>query len=231
VVSLDDKILRSFEYLSGNKLYLNLPADDGEGRKFVPSERVWFEPGDRGWGWSGLFFDYELDGDEDFYLSNGWIPRSPAADQRNQMFVRDGDTFYQTAEHGDASETFAGNSRTAVSFDMDNDGDLDLAVNNYAQPPKLLENKQSRGNAWLKLELAGKGGNTRAVGAIVELQASGKTQRRVVTCGDGYLGQEDETVHFGLGAAKEATVTVTWPDGTKTPLGALAAGKVHAVSQ
>ena len=231
VVSLDDKILRSFEYLSGNKLYLNLPADHGEGRKFVASERVWFEPGDRGWGWSGLFFDYELDGDEDFYLSNGWIPRSPAADQRNQMFVRDGDTFYQTAEHGDASETFAGNSRTAVSFDMDNDGDLDLAVNNYAQPPKLLENTQGRGNAWLKLRLTGKGDNTRAVGAIVELQASGKTQRRVVTCGDGYLGQEDEAVHFGLGKAKDATVTVTWPDGTKQSMGTLAAGQVHAVAQ
>jgi hypothetical protein len=229
VVSLDDRILRSFEYLSGNKLYLNLP--DQSGRRFEAVERVWFEPGDRGWGWSGLFFDYDLDGDEDFYLSNGWIPGSPAADQRNQMFIRDGATFYQAPEGGDGSETFAGNSRTAVAFDMDNDGDLDLAVNNYAAAPRLLENREKHGGGWVKLKLEGRGANTRAVGAVVELEAGGVVQRRLVTCGDGYLGQEEEAVHFGIGKAKEATVSVTWPDGTKKKVGNVAAGQVHTVSR
>lgn len=229
VVALDEKILRSFEYLSGNKLYLNVP--DKEARRFETAERVWFEPGDRGWGWSGLFFDYDHDGDEDFYLTNGWIPGSPAADQRNQMFIRDGEMFYLAPEGGDDSETFAGNSRTAVAFDMDNDGDLDLAVNNYAQPPRLLENRQQRGHGWVQLSLQGGGANTRGVGAVVELEADGRVQRRVVTCGDGYLGQEQERVHFGIGAAKEATVTVTWPGGTTTKVGPLPAGQVHVVKR
>ncbi len=227
-VKLSDRILRSFQYLSGNKLYFNQPRSRGPGREFEAREQAWFEPGDRGWGWAGLFFDVDLDGDEDFYLANGWIPGSPAHDQNNQMFVRDQDVFYQLPTNA-AAEGFAGDSRSAVAFDMDNDGDLDLAVNNFRQAPRLLRNEQATDNRFVGLQLVGPAGNPSAAGAVVELTAGGSKQRRVVTCGDGYLGQMDRYVHFGVGTSKSVSVTVTLPGQPPREIAELAAGEIHRV--
>lgn len=227
VVNLTDGILRSFQYLSGNKLYLNTTDTAGK-RAFVPAEGTWFEPGDRGWGWAGIFFDYENDGDEDVYLANGWIPGSPANDQRNQMFVQADETFYLTPTS--APEAFPGNSRAVVAFDMDEDGDLDLAVNNFGQPPRLLENIQHTPNTALRIRLRGPGANTRAVGAELEIRTGKRVQRRQITAGLGYLGQDDEVVHVGLGRSKVADVVVTWPDGKTSEHRKLGAGAVHVLS-
>ncbi len=228
VVNLTDGILRSFQYLSGNKLYLN-NADASGKRAFVAAEGTWFEPGDRGWGWAGIFFDYENDGDEDVYLANGWIPGSPANDQRNQMFVQADQTFYLAPPS--APEAFPGNSRAVVAFDADLDGDLDLAVNNFGQPPRLLENMQRTANGALRIRLRGKGENTRAVGAVLEARTPKQVQRRQITAGIGYLGQDDEVTHIGLGRAQSADVKVTWPDGSTTEHRKLGVGAVHVLSQ
>jgi hypothetical protein len=227
VVNLTDGILRSFQYLSGNKLYFNV-ADKAGRRQFEAREQQWFEPGDRGWGWAGIFFDVDADGDEDVYLANGWIPRSPAADQKNQMFVQDGGTFWMT--HEDAPEAFSANSRAVVAFDMDGDGDLDLAVNNYGQPPKLLENVTLPRGQMLRVRLDGAAPNTRAVGAQLTVQAGKVTARRQITAGIGYLGQDDEVVHVGLGKAKQAKVTVRWPDGTTTVHPRLGTDRIHVLA-
>ncbi len=228
VVSLDDRVLRAFQYLSGNKLYENRVAKDGSG-SFESVEATHFEPGDRGWGWGAPFFDYDNDGDEDMYLTNGWIPGSPAADQKNQLYLRDGQTFY-LADPG-SPEAFAGNSRSVVAFDADGDGDIDLAVNNYGDAPRVLRNDQATGKRWVKVRLRGTGVNTRAIGAVLEARAGGQTMRRQVTCGWSYLGQDDEVMNLGLGSATKADVTVQWPDGTTERFPGLAAGKTHTLTQ
>jgi hypothetical protein len=223
VVNLDDRVLQAFQYLSGNKLYRNVERDGA--RRFVAVEGEWFPPGDRGWGWAAPFFDVDNDGDEDVYLANGWIPGSPAADQKNQLFLRDGDAFWLADPA--SPEAFAGNSRAVVAFDADRDGDLDLAVSGYAEPPRLLRNDQATGNGWVEVRLKGTGVNTRGVGAVLVASAGGRTMRRQVTCGVGYLGQDDDVLHLGLGRAKCATVEVTWPSGTTQRFGKLAAGQIH----
>jgi hypothetical protein len=96
---------------------------------------------------------------------------------------------------------------------VDRDGDLDLLVNNFRQPPALFRNTQAAGNHWLGLRLHGRGNNAEAIGARVTVLADGKSLLREVSCGNGYLGQTDEVVSVGLGHAKEATVTIRWPDG------------------
>ena len=228
VVDLDDRVLRAFQYLSGNKLYSVARDKDGEIR-FSPVEGAWFEPGERGWGWAAPFFDYDGDGDEDLYLANGWIPGSPAADQHNQMFLREGTTLFVAPESN--PEAFAGNSRGVAVLDYDGDGDVDLAVAGFGEGPRLLRNDQV-GGAFIQLQLHAKGANPGAVGAVVELEAQGlATQRRLVTCGVGYLGQDDGVVRFGIGAAKVADAVVRWPDGTSQAFKSLAPGSVVTLDQ
>ncbi|MBL4689517.1 MAG: CRTAC1 family protein, partial [Nannocystaceae bacterium] len=227
LVDLDERVLRAFQYLSGNKLY-SVGRDASDQVRFSAVEGTWFEPGDRGWGWAAPFFDYEGDGDEDLYLVNGWIPKSPADHQRNQMLLRDGTTFYLAPQT--SGEAFAGNSRAVAVLDADGDGDLDLAVAGFQEPPRLLRNEQRGGN-FIGVRLVGKGGNTRGIGAVVELAAAGlPVQRRLVTCGIGYLGQDDGVARFGLGRAKTASVVVRWPGGAKQRVDDAKAGTVLEVT-
>jgi len=103
-------------------------------------------------------------------------------------------------------------------------------VNNYGQPPKLLENVTAPRGQMLRVRLAGKAPNTRAVGAQITVQVGKTTLRRQITAGIGYLGQDDEVVHVGLGKAKQAKVTVRWPDGTTTTHPRLDTARVHVLA-
>lgn len=229
--NLDETLARSFQYLSGNKLYLN-PGDAGGETPFAAAEITRFEPGDRGWGWAAQFFDFDLDGDQDMYLANGWIAGSFAADQKNQLFVSQNGYFYLAP---DGPEAFAGNSRSVVVLDADGDGDLDIVANQFRQPPRLLRNIQAAQHQWLRLRLVGLPPNTRAVGARVTVSLPRTTagaqvpQVREVTCGSLYLSQDDEVLTFGLADRSDPQVQVRWPDGRVQDVAKVSANRTVTV--
>jgi hypothetical protein len=228
LTSLDEQLQTTFQYLSGNKMYVN-PGDTKGKSAFLAQEGKIFEPGDRGWGWAALFFDYENDGDDDMYLSNGWIDGSTAANQKKQMFINDTGFFYLAPPA--SPEAVPSNGRSAIAFDMDRDGDEDILLLNFRQAPVLLENTQNMGNHWIQLRLRGNAPNTNAVGARVTVTTGNKKILREVTCGNGYLGQDEDVVALGIGAATDATVSIRWPNGKVQNMPGVQADKVTEVHQ
>jgi enediyne biosynthesis protein E4 len=99
--------------------------------------------------------------------------------------------------------------------DIDNDGDLDLLINNCNQAADLLRNAGGTGNNWLVVKTVGTQSNRDGIGTRIVLKAGERTQIREVKAGSSYQSQNDLRVHFGLG--KETRVDrleLHWPSGT-----------------
>jgi hypothetical protein len=106
-------------------------------------------------------------------------------------------------------------SRGAAFGDIDNDGDLDVIVNNLDGAPAVLRNDGGNANNFLVIDLVGTKGNRSAYGAKVKVTAGDLVQVDERRGGGSYLSQNDRRLHFGL--EKRDTVDridIRWPDGT-----------------
>jgi enediyne biosynthesis protein E4 len=173
-------------------------------------------------GWGVKFFDYDNNGWLDLLVVNGHVyPQVEGAfpggmyGQRKLFYrnLRDG-TF---AEIGSSIPAMAVRrvSRGAAFGDYDEDGDVDVIVNELDGAPMLLRNDGgSKAGHWISLKLQGTKSNRNAAGARVELKAGGLTQIDEVHAGDSYISHSDWRLHFGLGAATTVDqITVRWPAG------------------
>lgn len=106
--------------------------------------------------------------------------------------------------------------------DFDNDGALDVVINNNPGDSgieeraraTLLHNNVGRRRNWLAVELQGTKSNRDAVGAEVRIEAGGSKQMRHVTAGSGYASQNGARLYFGLDDKTRVEImTVRWPSG------------------
>ncbi len=113
-------------------------------------------------------------------------------------------------------------ARGLAVADYDNDGDLDIIINNnpgdsgrpeLARATYLRNNVGERRN-WLSVELQGTKSNRDAVGAEVMIEAGGSKQMRLLSAGSSFASQDSARLYFGLNDKTQVdSLTVRWPSG------------------
>jgi len=174
-----------------------------------------------GWSWSAKFGDLDNDGFEDLYVVNGMIDKEllgylPQGEmvEENQVFRNLGGEGFQRWPDWKLGSIRSGRGMSMA--DLNNDGTLDIVVNNFGSPAQLFENRVCGGKA-IEVELRWEGSkNTRAIGAQVLLRTDQGRQWRQITSLSGYISGDASRVHFGMGQAETTTLEVIWPDNKRS---------------
>jgi hypothetical protein len=192
----------------GNHLYQNL----GNRRFTDVTGKVGVR--ESGWGWGAFFFDFDNDGDLDALNGNGMDdPETTdddwAVNQQMRMYVNlgkeNGFSFSEEAQaRGIASLS---ENRAAMTWDYDNDGDLDVFVVNHGDRPHLYRNNGGNYYDYLRVRVFEERGRP-SIGAKVYLTISEDDQELVeeISSTAAFLGQGENTAHFGLGKRGIETV-------------------------
>jgi hypothetical protein len=123
-------------------------------------------------------------------------------------------------------------SRGAAIADFDNDGDLDILVNNCGQSPQLLRNDGGNANHWLQIFLIGTKSNRDGVGARVKLSAGDLVLYDQRKGGMSYQSAQDPRLHFGLGGRSTVdAIEVIWPSGAITNLEKLKSDQIITIKE
>jgi hypothetical protein len=116
--------------------------------------------------------------------------------------------------------------------DFDNDGDVDVLVNNLDGPPTLLRNDGGNRGNWIMIKCVGTRSNRSAIGTRAAVTALGRRQIAEVASGSSYYSQSDLRLHFGLDrAARAEIVELSWPSGVKETLRDLPANHLYVVHE
>ena len=172
-------------------------------------------------GWGTHFLDYDNDGWLDLLVVNGHVyPQVERAGLRyaqpRLLFHNDGNGKFTDVTAGAGPAISAPSvSRGSAAGDLDNDGDLDVVVNNLDGAPAILRNDRGNRQNFLVVQLEGRPVNRGAVGAVVTVTSGDLVQRAERRSGDSYLSHSDARLHFGLGTRSRIDIVeVRWPDGT-----------------
>ncbi|MES2457243.1 MAG: VCBS repeat-containing protein [Bacteroidota bacterium] len=126
------------------------------------------------------------------------------------------------------------NSNGAAYADLDNDGDLDLIINNINLPAFIYQNKAAeRGDSqYLRLKLKGNTGNTQGVGAKIWLYSKGAMQYLEQNPSRGYQSSVSPVLHFGLGQTPQVdSLRIVWNSGKQEVLKAVKANQLLTLEE
>lgn len=198
------------------------------------------------WSWSALFADYNQDGEQDLFVSNG-IPKRPndldfikfASSDKIQVKISKTKLVDQEALDlmpsgkvhnyifkGTESFSFEDKSGSWITDDktvsgatalgdLDNDGDLDLVINNLNSPVSIYENTINEKANFLKIKLKYKKPNSLGIGAKIFLYSNGVMQYKELYTVRGFQASSEPVIHFGLGNQQIVdSLKIVWPNKT-----------------
>ncbi len=194
------------------------------------------------WSWAPLLMDFDNDGWKDLMVTNGYpkditdrdfmtyrvsankiapkdliLEQIPEVKLPNYIFRNAGNARFEDMTNAWNFNAPSFSSGAAYG-DLDNDGDMDLVINNTNQQAMVYKNlaakKSKEGNNYLQIELEGPEFNRDGIGAKLELRKGDSIQMAEFSPYRGYLSSMQHLLHFGLGyAAKVDQLHIIWPDG------------------
>lgn len=170
-------------------------------------------------GWA----DYDNDGDLDLYVANGQTGI-------DKLYRNDGSTFVDVAAQAGTNDT---RHSSCISWgDYNNDGFLDVYLNNNGTENRLYKNNGGNNNKWVIIKLRGVTSNRSAIGARVKVKAGSLSMIREVSGGSGGKGQNSLPVEFGLGSATLIdSVIVRWPSGTTQGFAGVTPNVIYSLTE
>jgi hypothetical protein len=201
------------------------------------------------WSWAPLFADFNNDGWKDLLVTNGYlkdytnldfinymnsyvrskgrlmredvleiIEHIPSSNISNYIFSNeDGLTFSDMSKSWGLD--YPSNSNGVAYADLDNDGDLDLVINNINQPAFIFLNNLDTGHGFLQIKLQGEGLNTQGIGAKITIFHNGTMQYLEQYQARGYLSSVSPVMHFGLDRTTIIdSLVVNWVSGKRQVL-------------
>jgi hypothetical protein len=165
--------------------------------------------------------DIDNDGWQEIFMANGHVyPNIDQLKQRSRYKqskhiyynLRDR-TFADISNSSGPGPLIRSSARGLAVGDLDNDGWLEVVVNNLDSRPNLLVNSKRGGN-WISFQLVGTVSNRDAIGARLRMKSGHLLQTAEVKSGCCYMSQSDMRLHFGLGSISAIEwVEVRWPNG------------------
>ena len=185
-------------------------------------------------GWGTAFCDFDNDGDEDTFVSNGHVIRYPEnAPIREKPLLfenRSGKRLENVAAVVGSYFNEPHQGRGSAAGDLDRDGDQDLVISCMNESVSLLKNITRAKHHWISLRLVGRQSPRFPIGAVVTLKTSLGEQTHQIKGGTSYASTTDSRLHFGLGVeAKVDSVTIRWPSGEIQALATLESDRAWVV--
>lgn len=171
------------------------------------------------WAWGSQFSDFDLDGDEDLFVANGYqndFIEFPVLKENflfKNLHTEGQDGFQDISTQTGVNEH--SNSMCINVFDYDVDGDMDIFVSNMDDAPFFYENTTTNGDSanephWANISLEGTISNYNGLGSQLKVWTNGTVQHRFYT-GVNMLSQSLQAVHFGLSNTTTIdSLEITW---------------------
>ena len=180
--------------------------------------------------------DFDLDGDVDLFHVNGYEDRPAqeltafALTDRSHLFLNDGHAHFRDVAASVALDDPA-RLTAAVCADFDGDGDIDIATLGGGGELRAYENTLGGGLHYVTFDLVGRGANTSAIGAWVEVRSGDSVQVRERRIDNTHTSGQSTRLHLGLPTGALVDVLVRWPDGSRTEHRHLAPDLHHRLQQ
>jgi len=209
-----------------------------------------------GWSWNSIFLDVDLDGFEDLLIATGHphdatdsdaLRRFDEARKNSSERIAESMSIFphlslpKVAFRNRGDLTFeevgtawgfnsVGVSQGMALADLDNDGDLDVVVNNLNGGAELLRNDSVA--ARVAVRLKGSGGNTQGIGAKIKVTGGPVAQSQEVISGGRYLSGDDPLRVFAVGAlTNRLRIEVAWRSGKRSVIEGAEANRIYEVTE